>query len=593
TVDVGAFNINDGEIQLNLANISPGLVSERQFFGIHGDVTNSGTLVLGTRIDVEPERFAVDGGLQLINGVDVLHRGNYTQTSTGTLAVGILPSLVRVGLNEPAFDGGGSEDPLSQLLVGVDNELFTTSEDLLGPFGELSGSIMVEGDVNLAGTVELVSPTRGIFVDGESVDFAMVTGTVTVSANTSFTSDSNFVSFGLGQRDEDGMTVLSATANRAGFDTAATSENGAAVGSAMTAALPGMVTTISDAVDGNIGLGGEAFRNAQDLANLVVGFDTLLTMEQVGQALDDIGSGAQYGTLTAIRTTAPFLGAMDPGRVTQGDGRFNVWASIQRESVDFEGDTNVGSENLESDSFGLSAGIGILTEGGEWGLGFGYGETEAEADDLSFVADAETWMMGAFAQQEWRGFTFSGDVVFAWSEWVADRDLGVLSREAFAEFDSKEIRTDIAGSYMFDFDQGWVAPFAELSFRYFNFDSFTEEGAGSLNLIVEDAENTVVNPIIGARAGSSYTVGGAVVRPELLLSYTFQGDNEALRDVAASFAPDTEFRLEGVDPEGFLTVGGGVNADFSRNASAFVRGSFSPGNNYETANITAGVQIRF
>lgn len=588
TLDVGTFAINGGEIQLATVGRSDSV------FGIRGNTVNAASLVLGSRVELPAPLFGTNSSVTAIDGVEVYQNGNFTQTGTGSLSVGVTPTLVRV--SDPRFSSNStSTNPLAFQSIGLASGLFTTPENAFGQaFANLGTSFLtVDGNMNLAGTVRLVSPTGGIFTNGQRVDIASVSGTVTTSANVAVNSPSNFVTFDLGTRTEGGRTIVFASADRVGFETAGNNQNAIAAGTALSAAFPDVIATIRAGSAGGIGLGGDQFVLAQDLANIFVGFDSLLTMDQVSTALNELASGEFYGSLTALETTAPFVDAISSRRVPAGASGFNVWIAPSGDFVEFEGDTDVGSRDFEADNYGASAGFGVATGRGEIGLGFGYGRISANSDSNLLTAEADTWMVGAYLRQAFGNFAIGADLVYGWSDWNATRIMPTLSRTALADFDSTELRGSLRAEYMVDFGGGWVAPFGQLSFRQFDFDGFTEEGAGAVSLVVEEADESVLTPTLGLRAGTAFTTGLATLRPEVTVAYSFDDDDNSFRDVAFLGAPTNSFRLQGVDPDGYFTIGAGLFADIGTNSGAFLRGSYDTGGNVDVASVNAGVTIGF
>ena len=587
TLDVGTFAINGGEIQL-------ATVGSDSVFGIRGNTVNAASLVLGSRVELPAPLFGTNSSVTAIDGVEVYQNGNFTQTGGGSLSVGVTPTLVRV--SDPRFSSTStSTNPLAFQSIGLASGLFTTPENAFGQaFADLGTSFLtVDGNMNLAGTVRLVSPTGGIFTDGQRVDIASVSGTVTTSANVAVNSPSNFVTFDLGTRTEGGRTIVFASADRVGFETAGNNQNAIAAGTALSAAFPDVIATITAGSAGGIGLGGDQFVLAQDLANIFVGFDSLLTMDQASTALNELASGEFYGSLTALETTAPFVDAISTRRVPAGASGFNVWVAPSGDFVELEGDTNVGSRDFEADNYGASAGFGVSTGRGEIGLGFGYGRISANSDSNLLTAEADTWMVGAYLRQAFGNFAVGADLVYGWSDWNATRIMPTLSRTALADFDSTELRGSLRAEYMVDFGGGWVAPFGQLSFRQFDFDGFTEEGAGAVSLVVDETDETVLTPTLGLRAGTAFTTGLATLRPEVTVAYSFDDDDNSFRDVAFLGAPTNSFRLQGVDPDGYFSIGAGLFADIGINSGAFLRGSYATGGNVDVASLNAGVTIGF
>ncbi|WP_340587311.1 autotransporter outer membrane beta-barrel domain-containing protein [Erythrobacter alti] len=586
TFDVGTFAITGGEIQL--ATASDGV------FGIRGNTSNQGSLVLGSRVTLPAPLFGTNASVSAIDGVEVYQNGNFVQSGSGTLTLGITPTLVRV--TDPAFSSVSlSTNPLAVQEIPLGSGLFTTPEHAFGQaFADLGTSFLtVDGDLNLGGTVQLVSPTGGLFTDGQTVDIASVSGSVTANAGVVVNSASNFVTFDLATRNEGGRTIVFASADRAGFETVGDNQNSIAAGTALSQALPDVVATIRAGSAGGIGANGNAFVLAQDLANIFVAFDTLLTEAEVTTALNELASGEFYGSLTTLETTAPFVDAISTRRVPQGASGFNVWFAPSGDFVEIEGDSAVGSSDIDADNYGGSAGFGVATGNGEIGLGFGYGRIDADARGGLLTTQADTWMVGAYLNHAIGNFGVGADLVYGWTDWNASRVMPTMSRTAFAEFDSTELRGDLRVDYTFDFGGGWVAPFGQVSFRKFDLDGFTEEGAGAVSLVVGGADETSFTPTLGLKAGTAFQTGLATLRPELTVSYSFDDDYSTHRDVAFLGAQGNSFRLQGVDPEGYFTIGAGLFADIAANSGAFLRGSYSTGGNLDIAGVNAGVTIGF
>lgn len=587
TLDIGTFTIAGGEVQLDTA-------TDEGVFGIRGNVVNNAGLVLGSRVALPAPLFGTNASITAIDGVEVYQSGNFTQSGTGTLTVGITPTLVRVA--DPAFSSVSlSSNPLAVQQIGLASGLFTTPDRAFGQaFADLgTGLLRLDGNLNLAGTVQLVSPTGGLFTDGQRVDIASVSGTVTENASVVVNGRSNFVTFDLATRSEGGRTIVFATADRAGFDTVATNQNAAAAGTALSAALPGVVSTIQAGSAGGIGLGGDQFVLAQDLANVFVAFDNLATSEQVADALNELASGEFYGSLTNLSTTAPFVDAITARRLPQGATGFNLWFAPSGDFIEHEGDEEVGSFDVDADNYGGAFGLGMATGNGELGVGFGYGRIDATSRGDLLHAEADTWMIGAYARQEFGPLALGAELVYGWSNWNASRVMPVMSRETEAEFDSTELRGTLHAEYTVDVGGGWIAPFGQLEFRKFDFDGFTEEGAGAVSLIVDEASDTVLSQRLGVRAGTSFETRMATLRPEMKVAYTFAGDGETFRDVAYLGAPGTEFRLQGIMPDDYLTIGAGLYADIGPRSGAFLRGEYTTGDNVKVGSVNAGVTIGF
>lgn len=594
TVDVGTFAIQEGEIQLAVAGGEDGI------FSIRGNLMNDATLVLGRRVTAPDDLFAsnvVNQGLDAIAGLQVYQLGDFTQSETGTLVVGQVPSLMRY-YNPTVGTGYTTNEPLGVAGSSVSLGYFTTPERAFGNlFGEDSyyfqdSFVTLDGNLELHGTVELVGPGGGIYLDGETQDIFSVSGDVIADADVEG-SPNNFVSFTLGQREEADRTIVYVGANRAGYETVGLNDNAIAAGVAMTNSVPYVVNLLT--ADGPYS-SVEQFGLVQDMATIIAGFDTVLTLDQVSQALNELASGNFYGSLSAIRTTDPFVDVVSNRRIPEGATGFNLWLQPSGDFYRLDKSYDVGDSgavDLDADNYGGSAGFGVATGNGEFGLGFGYGHIDASSDTQPVNANGDTWMVGIYARQAFGPLTIAADLVHGWTSWDAERGLPTLARSATSKFDSKELRGDLRVEYAFPVgENAFVAPYGQIELRNFKFDGFTEEGAGAVNLIVEKSSKTLFTPTLGVKFGTGFDAGGTWLRPEATLSYSF-GDYQTDRDVAYAGNPNEVFRLQGVDPSGFFTGTLGLFADIGSNSGAFIRGSYATGGDGSVAGLKAGVVIGF
>lgn len=590
TLDVGTFAINEGEVQL--ATAGDGV------FGIRGDVVNNAGLVLGTRVAIPQTLFAsniTSQGVEGINGVSLYQQGNFTQTDTGTLTVGMMPSLVRV-FDPSVTDAVGSNEPLGVGSVVYSQGLFTTPELAYGAaYSELTpSSATIDGDLTLAGTIDLVAPTGGLFLDGQGLSLFSVSGAVDHSAASVEGVANNFVTFNLVDTTDGDRTIVSVVADRAGYETAAANSNAAAAGAALTAALPAVAEALVADANGQANFASvEEFGLTQDLATVMAGLDSRLTMAGAAAALDEMATGSYYGSITSLRTTAPFADVLTARRVAAGTKSFNVWMQPSGDFTRIDGRTSTGARKIHADNYGGSAGFGVSTGSGEFGLGFGYGEIKSHSGDSLTRAKAKTWMAGVYARQGFGPLTVAGDFVLGWSNWDATRLMPTLSREAEASFDSKEVRADLRVEYAFDLGAARISPFGQLELRHYDFDGFAEEGAGGIGLAVDGESESVFTPTLGVKAEGSFETEMATLRPMLAVSYSFKDNNDADRTVAFLGAPSETFRLRGVDQKGYVTFQGGLFADIGNGSGAFLNGSYSTGGGNDSAGVKAGVVVGF
>ena len=550
TLDVGTLRNNGGELQLGLA----GATASAHSFGIRGNLDNNATLVVGRRI--------TNGAQTAIQGIDVSVLGNVTNAQTGSLVVGVNPAFVRT--NTPtagASPFAGAPAPTSGL-------------------SSTNSFVRVDGNLTLAGTVQVQTSPGGLYEAGRAYDLFSVSGAYANTGTLRSTTGSPFVGFTLTPRTEGGRTVVSLGVVRTDFDTVATDRNAAVAAGALQAELPSVFAGIRS---------GTSSGNAQVLANIVAALDTQLSTDQAAQVFRELSSGEVYGSLSVISTTAPFGDATDglsPAGTGSGPG---LWFRPTGQFANYLANDASGASEIGLSNYGGSLGLNYASgNGGHVGIAGGYGRLKVRAQTPE-RADADTYMAGVYAVQQLGRLHFSGQAVYGWSNWHASRDLTLLSRQATSRFDSNELRVNLRVAYTIamlpDFD---LSPFAKVEARRYRFDGFTEQGAGAVSLAVGARRKSVVSPELGVRMSGAL---GSKVRPFAEASYIFQEDVGSDRRMA--FVGGTQgFTLEGVDPGDAIKGAVGVAADVGA-GTLFLRGDYYSGGSQQVGSVRGGLLFTF
>ena len=240
TLDVATLRVSRGELQLGLATTTP----TTNTFGIRGNVDNAASLVIGRRI--------TDGTQTAVREINLAVGGNLANAATGNLVVGVNPAFTRVNPAAP-----------------------------FAPFGQTPGIasvpsfVRVDGNLALAGAVDVVAPVGGIYEAGRAYDLFNVGGTFTNTSTVRSSLGSPFISFTLTPRSEGGRTIVSLNVARGNFDTVTTDRNSIAAARALQTALPGVFAGLRGGLAGS-----------QDLASIVAAFDTRLPRTRVRRRSD-------------------------------------------------------------------------------------------------------------------------------------------------------------------------------------------------------------------------------------------------------------------------------------------------------------------
>lgn len=602
TLDVGSFNINAGEIQLavgdgNLMRVALADVTPSEgIFGIHGDVVNNATLVIGTRQDPAPSQFgnSLTTVGQAINGIDVAQTGDFTQSASGKTVVGIAPSVVRIAQLEVS-NAGSSNEVLGPINASVSIPYFSTTADALAnnqALGMIStpSTWAIDGDLNLAGKLEAVVTRDGIYQNGDGGVVFSYTGAGNVTATASQNLASQFVAFDV-KHNATAKTVA-LTATRKSYATAAANTNAAAAGVALDSTIPVVVSRLTqNAATGNAFASVSELGMTQDMANIISGMDWRVGAAGATAVLNDLSSGEFYGSLSALDQNVLFgdavKGLAQARKAADGVGT-TFWMSPAGNFAKYNrGDA--GASDIKATSYGVTGGFDFAyTDDGSFGIGMAYGEHDVNAKGTPEKAKASTITIGAYWTQKFGPLAAEARFAYGFSNFDATRELASLARTATADFKGTQVDASVELGYELKTGSVDVTPFAKLALRRWSFDGFTEEGAQSVALNVAEDNKTVFSPELGVR------LAGQVGRfqPYVSASYTFQGDIGSDREMQF-IGGGNAFTVQGIDPTGYGTIVAGVNGAVTDKISIFINGRYSFSGGNQVGRIGGGLGIKF
>lgn len=606
TLDVGTFNVNGGEVQLWTAP-SGGVIPNE--FGIRGDLNNNAALVLGRRVPVTGAIVGdslVGNFPQTISGIQIRQSGNFSQSATGTLVVGGTPSLVRFA---PVVNGSSQAfELLGPISSSVNVPYFTTVANAPGVAATPS-RVNVTGNVNLAGTVQVVTTRNGLYVNGDASTLFSYTGTANVSANVVTTTPSPFVTFRVAN-DANARTI-SLVVQRSSYATAASNRNAAAAASAFDSVLPVISRRIrDDANRGAVFNSANEIGFAQDVANIASALDFRLTSAQAATVFNELSSAEIYGSVSAINQNLVFGDTVNILTNRRSFGQklsSGVWLNPVGNFARFGRGASNGASDVTVDSYGLAGGFDFAySSNGLVGLGVAYGEHNLRADGTPEEARARTWTVGGYVTQGFGNFYANGLLAYGVTRFDGSRSLTLLSRTLNGEFRGRQFDASLEAGYDFGLSLLTITPYGRVFVRDQSFNGFTEtggsgvglttvtqNGGSGVGLTVDRKTKTNVSGVIGVKLGRLFgDADGLALRPYLKGSYTFSGDIGSDRTVRFAAGGDS-FVLRGVQPGDFGTIDTGVEGSINQSLSLYLAGSYSFGNGNQVGSARGGVAFRF
>jgi uncharacterized protein with beta-barrel porin domain len=175
-------------------------------------------------------------------------------------------------------------------------------------------------------------------------------------------------------------------------------------------------------------------------------------------------------------------------------------------------------------------------------------------------------------------------------------NFGSINRQAKGDFDSQGMIASLKAAYFQKIGRLEVIPEFGLTYSKIWQNGFTETGAGSLNLKVEDASAYSVITSLGVRLGTSLEVGTTPLRLQGLMRYDYDwnaGDDNA-HTVTASLAEVPALGTMSIigqnrGANGF-TVGGAATALVASNIDLFAGVTYRRNDNGNEYTLGAGAR---
>jgi outer membrane autotransporter protein len=213
------------------------------------------------------------------------------------------------------------------------------------------------------------------------------------------------------------------------------------------------------------------------------------------------------------------------------------------------------------------------------GVAVGLGRPKLDSYDLADAkVEGDSYFASAYGTLTRDRWEFAGLIGYTFGSYDSTRRIrfGTIDRTATGSFDGRGVIASAKAAYFLDAQGFDVVPEVGLTYSKIWQDGFTESGANSLNLKVEDADAYSVVTSVGARVGTVLDHQGTRIRPQLLVRYEYDwnaGDDNAHRIVSSFAAVPSAGSIDTIGQnrgEHGLTFAGGVTAQVAKNADLFL-----------------------
>lgn len=233
------------------------------------------------------------------------------------------------------------------------------------------------------------------------------------------------------------------------------------------------------------------------------------------------------------------------------------------------------------------------------GVAAGFGAPRLNNYELaSAKIDGNSYFLSAYGTLTRDQWEFAGLLGYTFGNYDSQRNInfGSINRQAKGDFDGHGMIASLKAAYFQQMGGLEVIPEVGLTYSKIWQNGFTESGAGSLNLSVDDASAYSVVTSLGVRLGTSLELGATPLRVQGLLRYDYDwnaGDNNA-HQVTASLAEVPALGSMTIigqnrGANGF-TVGGAATALVTKNIDLFAGATYRWNDNGNEYTLGAGAR---
>lgn len=325
--------------------------------------------------------------------------------------------------------------------------------------------------------------------------------------------------------------------------------------------------------------------------------------------------GVSLGGLKVGLADQTFSGSMleqafKPGRESGGGASADEDWPFERLGLFITGDVqwgkkdqSINEDGFDYDRLGLTAGADYrFTNGLILGGALGYTSTGVDIDADGGTLDDESWSMSVYGTYyPTEHFYLEGSATYGWDRYDQDRNIEYslleTKRTANAGFDGDQYTLMFGAGY--DLIRGGTIfdLYGRLQYTSASLDSYREEGANGLDLIIQGQDAISFKSILGTQVSRSISTRSAVLSLQGWVQWEHEfedGDEE----VTGYFANDPNqfgfvLPVDALETD-LVRLGLGVGAQFGQGRTAFLSYQAALGmQDYTEQIVTAGVSVAF
>lgn len=530
----GVGSIDIGAIGGNLTVASSTIGASNAMLSVIVDTTGGVATFTGNvvtqNIQINGTGTANFGANLTLSGTALTNNVNGATTVTGVLAI---PDNYNITVGSNLKSG---------------DTVFTATGGYTG--GTTAGQIDVTMPANFtSGTMTLINDGNGAIAAGEATALSFNTDGLAVYS-------ASIVA----------QTIVVTATTKSSSTLAATYDINEAEADALVAAAQGADSTVATALKTALG----TVAGAQLAAKQVnVQQDTLGASVAATTSVSSTSAGVNSGRLAVLRSDKKNL-AFTSGYATGNNSKHGAWAKAFGYMGDQDERENVAG--YESDTFGLTVGYDrAFNSKVNGGVSVTVSDTEVEGRGAGFSSlNSDGYVLSFYGDYSTEKYFFEGLVAFGLTSNTTSRraTFGGLDETITGEYDG--MTGSLYAAYGRNYKLGsWdFVPMGSFLYTYVKNDDYTEDGGGSLNLVIGNEATSVAVIKISSAFSKDFSLrGDKTFTPEFRvgIGYDVMGDEA---NATANFqGQTTTFEVSGAD---VAQLQGSVGVGASFDTGSFV-----------------------
>jgi len=195
------------------------------------------------------------------------------------------------------------------------------------------------------------------------------------------------------------------------------------------------------------------------------------------------------------------------------------------------------------------------------GIGVGYARSWIDGKTFDTNTDANTYQAMAYIEHAQGPWYVYGDASFGWNDYSSRRHIVFTGVDATAQGDySGQAYTGFATTGYHFFTQGFtITPLASLQYTHVNVDSYSETGAGGLDLNVDSQSYDFLESGLGVHAARPFSYSNGTFVPEVHAEWFHELLNPTLQNTTTFTGGSPSSTTPGFSTaDDTLDVGGGL-----------------------------------